>query len=155
MPTELGTKVFDPAAELAPAPVIYDMEWAYTLWGFFGGAPADLVSWRSSLFRGAGEDYWQHAAPAHAQPAQAQPGHAQPGHAQPGHGQADPGYQGAADYANGHGYQGQHGQADYLPSGYPAGPQQDSRGYAPEDPYGHDESRGGYGGYPGYGAAER
>jgi hypothetical protein len=103
----------------------------------------------------AGEDYWQHAAPAHAQPAQAQPGHTQPGHTQPGHGQADPGYQGAADYGNGHGYQGQHGQADYLPSGYPAGPQQDSRGYAPEDPYGHDESRGGYGGYPGYGAAER
>jgi hypothetical protein len=91
----------------------------------------------------ASEDYWQNPAPAHALPTHTQPT------------QADPGYQGAADYGNGHGYQGQHGQADYLPSGYPAGPQQDSGGYAPEDPYGNDESPGGYGGYPGYGAAER
>ncbi|MHB1534756.1 MAG: hypothetical protein ACYC1D_09140 [Acidimicrobiales bacterium] len=40
------------------APVIHDMEWAYTLWGFLGDAPADLVSWRQSRFRGAAHDYW-------------------------------------------------------------------------------------------------
>jgi hypothetical protein len=47
------------AASFGRAPVIHDMEWGYQLWGFFGGAPEDLVSWRSGLFRGAGEDYWQ------------------------------------------------------------------------------------------------
>jgi hypothetical protein len=40
------------------APVVYDMEWAFTLWGYLGGAPDDLVAWRADLFRGAGEDYW-------------------------------------------------------------------------------------------------
>jgi hypothetical protein len=51
------------------------------------------------------------------------------------------------DYRNGYG---QHGQAGYLPNGYPADPA-DPAGYAPVDPYGSD----GYGGYPEYGAAER
>jgi hypothetical protein len=46
------------AASFGRAPVIYDMEWAYILWGFLGDAPEDLVTWRSELFRGAGEDYW-------------------------------------------------------------------------------------------------
>jgi hypothetical protein len=40
------------------APVIYDMEWAYGLWGYFGGAPEELVAWRKPLFRGAAEHYW-------------------------------------------------------------------------------------------------
>lgn len=40
------------------APVIYDMQWAFGLWGFLGGAPADLVEWRRPLFRGAAEHYW-------------------------------------------------------------------------------------------------
>jgi hypothetical protein len=40
------------------APVIYDMEWAYYLWGYFGGAPEDMVAWRQPMFRGAGDDYW-------------------------------------------------------------------------------------------------
>ena len=40
------------------APVIYDMDWAYTLWGFMGGAPDDLVAWRKKMFRGAAEHYW-------------------------------------------------------------------------------------------------
>ena len=39
------------------APVIYDMEWAFTLWGFMPGAPADLVSFRRPLFAGVGHDY--------------------------------------------------------------------------------------------------
>jgi hypothetical protein len=46
------------AAHFGRAPVIHDMEWAYTLWGFFGGAQADLVAWRAPRFRGAAEDYW-------------------------------------------------------------------------------------------------
>ena len=33
-------------------PVIYDMEWAFTLWGFMPGAPADLVAYRRPLFAG-------------------------------------------------------------------------------------------------------
>jgi hypothetical protein len=52
-----------------------------------------------------------------------------------------------AGYRNGYG---RHDQADYLPTGYPAS-QNDPAGYAPVDPYGTE----GYGGYPGYGAAER
>ncbi len=46
------------AASFGRAPVVYDLEWAYTLWGFLGGAPGDLEAWRDDLFRGAGEDYW-------------------------------------------------------------------------------------------------
>ena len=46
------------AASFGRAPVIYDMEWAYGLWGFLGGAPEDLVAWRKPMFRGAAEDYW-------------------------------------------------------------------------------------------------
>jgi hypothetical protein len=46
------------AASFGRAPVIYDMQWAYGLWGFLGGAPEELIAWRSPLFRGAAEDYW-------------------------------------------------------------------------------------------------
>jgi hypothetical protein len=52
-----------------------------------------------------------------------------------------------AGYQNGYGQQ---SQAGYLPSSYPTS-QDDPAGYPPVDPYGSD----GYGGYPGYGAAER
>lgn len=46
------------SAHFGRAPVIYDMEWAYTLWGYLGDAPDDLVAWRKRMFRGAGEHYW-------------------------------------------------------------------------------------------------
>jgi hypothetical protein len=46
------------AAEFGRAPVIHDMEWAYTLWGYLGDAPEDLVVWRVPLFRGAADEYW-------------------------------------------------------------------------------------------------
>jgi hypothetical protein len=46
------------AATLGRAPVIYDMEFAYTVWGFLGGAPGDLVSFRKPLFQGGARDYW-------------------------------------------------------------------------------------------------
>jgi hypothetical protein len=39
------------------APVIYDMDLAYTLWGFRGGAPKDLILFRSERFRGAAHHY--------------------------------------------------------------------------------------------------
>lgn len=39
------------------APTIYDMEWAFGLWGFLHGAAADLVAYRRSVFAGAGHDY--------------------------------------------------------------------------------------------------
>ncbi len=46
------------AAHFGRAPVIYDMEWAFGLWGYLGGAPDDLVAWRKPRFRGAAEHYW-------------------------------------------------------------------------------------------------
>lgn len=46
------------AGHFGRAPVIYDMEWAYTIWGYLGGAPDDLLAWRKPVFRGAAEDYW-------------------------------------------------------------------------------------------------
>jgi hypothetical protein len=46
------------AAEFGRAPVIHDMDWAYTLWGYLGEAPDDLVAWRVPLFRGAAGQYW-------------------------------------------------------------------------------------------------
>jgi len=39
------------------APVIYDFELAYTLWGCLGGAPRDLVEFRVALFRAAAHQY--------------------------------------------------------------------------------------------------
>jgi hypothetical protein len=47
------------AASFGRAPVIFDMELAYTLWGFLEGAPADLVAFRAPLFRGAAHEYWE------------------------------------------------------------------------------------------------
>ena len=46
------------AALFGRAPVIYDMELAYTVWGFLGGAPPDLVEFRVPLFQGASHDYF-------------------------------------------------------------------------------------------------
>ena len=43
------------AASFGRAPVIYDMEFAFTLWGFLGGAPPDLVALRTALFQGAAQ----------------------------------------------------------------------------------------------------
>ncbi len=91
-----------------------------------------------------GNGYWQHqpAAPGH------QPDPGAPSYLDNAAQVPDPRTDGTeADYLNGYG---RHGQAGYLPSGYPAD-QQDPAGYAPVDPYGSD----GYGGYPEYGAAGR
>jgi hypothetical protein len=40
------------------APVIYDFELAYGLWGYLDTAPADLVAFRKPLFAGASHHYW-------------------------------------------------------------------------------------------------
>jgi hypothetical protein len=47
------------AASFGRAPVIFDMELAYTLWGFLGGAPDDLIAFRKPLFMGAAHEYWE------------------------------------------------------------------------------------------------
>jgi hypothetical protein len=40
------------------APVIFDLELAYTLYGYLGGAPAGLVEFRVPVIKGAAHDYW-------------------------------------------------------------------------------------------------
>ena len=44
-------------ARFGRAPAVYDLEFAFTLWGFLGGAPGDLVETRSPLFRSAAHHY--------------------------------------------------------------------------------------------------
>ena len=39
------------------APVIYDFDLAFSLWGFLGDAPEDLVAFRKPLFAGASHHY--------------------------------------------------------------------------------------------------
>jgi hypothetical protein len=42
------------------SPVIYDMEWAFALWGYWDfpeGTPEALVAFRKPVFAGAGHDY--------------------------------------------------------------------------------------------------
>ena len=46
------------AAKFGRAPVIYDFEFAFTLFGFLGGGPADLVEFRQPYFAEASHDYW-------------------------------------------------------------------------------------------------
>ncbi len=40
------------------APVVYDLELAFTLFGFLGSASDDLVAFRRPLFAGASHHYW-------------------------------------------------------------------------------------------------
>ncbi|MGH9157578.1 MAG: hypothetical protein ACRD1K_17480 [Acidimicrobiales bacterium] len=40
------------------APVIHDLDLAFTLWGFLGEGPDDLVEYRAPLFRSAAHHYW-------------------------------------------------------------------------------------------------
>ncbi len=50
------------AARFGRAPVIHDFEWAFSLWGFLGGAPGDLLSARAEVVRGVAHDYWRRRA---------------------------------------------------------------------------------------------
>lgn len=45
------------ASMFGRAPVIFDMELAYTLWGFLGDAPTELIEFRKPLFMGAAHEY--------------------------------------------------------------------------------------------------
>jgi hypothetical protein len=45
------------AARFGRAPLIFDLGFAFTLWGFLGGAPDDLVAQRAPLFRSAAHHY--------------------------------------------------------------------------------------------------
>lgn len=45
------------ASMFGRAPVVYDLEFAFTLWGYLGGAPDDLVSFRVKLFSQCSHDY--------------------------------------------------------------------------------------------------
>ncbi len=45
------------AASFGRAPVVHDLTLAFTLWGFLGGAPGDLVAARGPLFRSAAHHY--------------------------------------------------------------------------------------------------
>ena len=47
------------ASTFGRAPVIYDMEFAFTLWGFLGAAPRDLIGFRRALFAQASHHYWE------------------------------------------------------------------------------------------------
>ena len=46
------------AALFGRAPVVWDLELAFTLWGYLGGAPPELVEERVRLFKGVAHDYW-------------------------------------------------------------------------------------------------
>ena len=41
------------------APVVYDLDHAFSLWGFLGGAPDELIAFRKPLFAGASHHYWE------------------------------------------------------------------------------------------------
>lgn len=45
------------AAHFGRAPVIHDFTHAFTLWGFLGGAAAEMVEWRKGLFEAASHHY--------------------------------------------------------------------------------------------------
>jgi hypothetical protein len=47
------------ASTFGRAPVIYDMDFAFTLWGFLGDAPRDLLGFRKVLFAQAAHHYWE------------------------------------------------------------------------------------------------
>ena len=50
------------ASRFGRAPVIYDLEFAFRLFGFIGTAPPDLVTFRQKLFEAARHHYWDQRA---------------------------------------------------------------------------------------------
>jgi hypothetical protein len=51
------------ASMLGRAPVIHDLELAFSLFGFLDeNPPADLLPWRKRMFAGASHDYWDQRA---------------------------------------------------------------------------------------------
>ncbi|MBA2609682.1 MAG: hypothetical protein H0U92_12130 [Actinobacteria bacterium] len=43
-------------------PTIYDLEFAFALWGYLGGGASGLIAKRKELFAGAAHDYWKRRA---------------------------------------------------------------------------------------------
>lgn len=50
------------ASMFGRAPVVFDLELAFGLFGYLDDAPADLVAWRRPAFAGASHDYWDQRA---------------------------------------------------------------------------------------------
>ncbi len=50
------------ASAFGRGPTIYDLEFAFTLWGYLGGAATGLIAKRKELFAGTGHDYWKRRA---------------------------------------------------------------------------------------------
>jgi hypothetical protein len=50
------------ASMFGRAPVVFDLELAFGLFGYLDDAPADLVAWRRPAFQGASHDYWDQRA---------------------------------------------------------------------------------------------
>src|SRR4051812_13702468 len=44
------------------APVVHDFDIAFRIWGFLGGAPAELIALRAPLFEAASHHYWDQRA---------------------------------------------------------------------------------------------
>jgi hypothetical protein len=47
------------AARFGRAPVVFDLELAFTLLGYLGDAPRDLIEFRKRLVQGAAHSYWE------------------------------------------------------------------------------------------------
>jgi hypothetical protein len=47
------------AAMFGRAPVIFDFQLAFTLWGFLGGAPPEILALRQRHFPGCAHHYWE------------------------------------------------------------------------------------------------
>jgi hypothetical protein len=58
------------ASEFGRAPVATDIELALVYFGYLSEAPADLVTFRKTLFSGAGHDYWEQRELARALPSE-------------------------------------------------------------------------------------
>ncbi len=56
------------ASVFGRAPVVYDLEVAFTVWGYLGGAPTAVVQKRVALFAEAQHHYWKRRAIADAVP---------------------------------------------------------------------------------------
>ena len=56
------------ASVFGRAPVVYDLEVAFTVWGYLGGAPTVVMQKRHELFAEAAHHYWKRRAIADAVP---------------------------------------------------------------------------------------
>ena len=50
------------ASIFSRAPIVHDMTIAFTIWGFLGGAPPELVEHRRPIFEAVSHHYWEQRA---------------------------------------------------------------------------------------------